>query len=613
MPAAAAAGTGGAAGGSTGPGIGDIAGVVQLVSASSLNSFGASLGFSPGTAVNHALAVDPSLVAGGYSPGAAAAPAPGGIFGATTFTQFLGGAAAGFGVGTLLGSLFGMSGKGNTIGSGVGSLAGAAIGSIFGGPLIGGIIGGAAGGLLGGLFKKKPKDAEFQLITTAAQRGGLNSIQGPFGWVGENSFKTKGWDELGLVRATAEIDRRAAAFLSEAEIAAVGNVLQTTPAKLQKEKTLDEGDFADALRDRYGTVLRTLGAGGSALERMASAPRTAEDTARVLQELLAERGAIRDLIELTGEMGEISKTVADQVTAVTETIDKLGQSTEDWGFEAGKVAEAQRRVVEEFLGMREAAEPMSETARALALLEKRFEEAAALARQVGISEAELAEAREQALVKLTEGFDEGVRRQLLGLTDPLALALEDWEKLAEQRLADARLAGANLVEVERLNAIERQKILEQYGSGLRSLIDELRFGELGGLSPTARLEDLRAEIGLAAALGDRSRFEQLARGFLEGSRGANASGAQFQADRDWVLAVAQGFLGAVPEAANGNAPVVAAIDELGQRLAVETARGNASMTAGIDRLNRQMAAMTETIARQQAALDRIAAKLARVA
>ena len=80
-----------------------------------------------------------------------------------------------------------------------------------------------------------------------------------------------------------------------------------------------------------------------------------------------------------------------------------------------------------------------------------------------------------------------------------------------------------------------------------------------------------------------------------------------------MLAVAQGFLGAVPEAANGNAPGVAAIDELGQRLAVETARGNASMTAGIDRLNRQMAAMTETIARQQAALDRIAAKLARVA
>lgn len=615
MGVPAAAGSAGGAAGS-GFGIGDVGGVGQMLSGlgglggmtGALNSFGTHLGFASGLPM-----AAPSASFVGPMP-----LAQGSIFGTTTFSQFLGGVGAGFGVGTLLGSLIGRPGLGNTIGSGVGSLAGAAIGSIIPGigTLLGGIIGGAGGGLLGSLFSKKPKDAEFQLITTPTQRGGLNSVQGPFGWVGENSFKTKGWDELGLVRATAEIDRRAAAFLSEAEIASVAAALQATPGRKQKERQLDEGDFADALRDRYGTVLRTLGAGGSALERMASAPRTAEDTARVLQELLAERGAIRDLIELTGEMGEISKTVADQVTAVTETIDKLGKSTEDWGFEAGKVAEAQRRIVEEFLGMREAAEPMSETAKALAALEKRFAESAALAREVGISEAELAAAREQALQKLAEGFDEGVRRQLLALTDPLALALEDWEKLAEQRLADARLAGANLVEVERLNALERQRIIEQAGSGLRSLIDELRFGELGGLSPTARLEDLRAEIGLAAALGDRSRFEELARPFLELSRGAFASGGQFQTDRDWVLSVAQGFLGAVPGAANGNEPVVTAISGLNEplkTLATETARGNAAMATELIALRKQVAEMTATIGRQQAALDRIAARMTRAA
>jgi hypothetical protein len=75
-----------------------------------------------------------------------------GLFGTTTFTNFLGGAGAGFGAGMFLNSLMGGNQLGGTIGSGVGSLAGAAIGSIVPGigTLLGGFLGGAGGGLFGG-------------------------------------------------------------------------------------------------------------------------------------------------------------------------------------------------------------------------------------------------------------------------------------------------------------------------------------------------------------------------------------------------------------------------------------------------------------------------------
>lgn len=75
-----------------------------------------------------------------------------------TLGGLLGGAGAGFGAGMLLNNLIGGNQTGGMVGSGLGGLAGAAIGSLIPGvgTLIGGLIGGAAGGGLGGLFGPGP-------------------------------------------------------------------------------------------------------------------------------------------------------------------------------------------------------------------------------------------------------------------------------------------------------------------------------------------------------------------------------------------------------------------------------------------------------------------------
>jgi hypothetical protein len=74
-----------------------------------------------------------------------------------TLGALLGGAGAGFGVGSLAGmgvqSLLGKTGPAPTIGAGVGAATGAAIGSIIPGigTLIGGLLGGPLGGAGGGI------------------------------------------------------------------------------------------------------------------------------------------------------------------------------------------------------------------------------------------------------------------------------------------------------------------------------------------------------------------------------------------------------------------------------------------------------------------------------
>ena len=604
MPGAARAGGLGSAG-SSGLGIGDLSGIGQMLSGGSgimggINSFGTSLGFASGLPM-----AAPSASFIGPMP-----LAQGGLFGTTTFGQFLGGAGLGFGAGTLLGSIFGMSGTGNTIGSGAGSLAGALIGSLpaIGMPIIGGLLGGALGGLLGGLFKKKPKDAEWNVLTLPAPRPGLHSVQSPFGWLGEDSFKTRAWDELTVLKAIGEIDRQAAALLSEADVARGAAALQARQPPRQKERELDEGDVADNLRARYAILLQGLGAGARPLERMSSADRTLEGTAQRLTEILAERQAVRDMIEQTGEMGQISKSVGEQVKALSEQLTKVSTATEDWGFEAEKVQAATRRMVEEFLGMREAEEPMSDTAKALAALNERFRQGASLARQYGISEAELAAARQNALDKLTEGFDEGVRRQILGIENPLELALEDWEKAAEQRLADARLIGGNIVEVERLNALERARIIEQFANqgtaglrnGLRGLLTELTASSRSPLAPETALANAETRfmaLRSQALAGDATalaQIEEAARSFLDLSRQNFASTPEFFSRFDTVVDTLRQLT-----VANDNQAMLTAM----QTTAARMGEANEELRS----LREEVAALRAQVAAQNVELRRLAA------
>jgi len=79
-------------------------------------------------------------------------------------------------------------------------------------------------------------------------------------------------------------------------------------------------------------------------------------------------------------------------------------------------------------------------------------------------------------------FNRDINDQIRAITDPVGLALEEFERGAIARVEMAKKLGADLVNVERLNALQREQVLkqaqEQSFAGLKSLIDDLDFGNL---------------------------------------------------------------------------------------------------------------------------------------
>lgn len=648
----AAAGTPTVPGGSTGFGIGDLGGIGRALSGGfdsltgAINSFGASaFGLaSGGQAAGTAASLGVAAVPGGMT-NAALSPAAGAL-GSTTLSGLLGGVGAGFGVGTLLGSLMGRPGTGNMIGSGVGSVAGAIIGSaVFGpaGTLLGGILGGGAGGFFGSLFGGgKPKKPQFGLLTMAGTEPGgpLNdsfrdgfSVESAFGNVGLSGNLTRKAEDgfvRDVVRRVAIVDDALAGLLTDSEVSRAARRLQANEATQETAKEFDPENLGDMLIDRFTHVGRAV---GISFERIAESVGTLEDAmepeevTRRMGALLEERRALKRLIDNTGEMGGIIDAVAEKVRAATETVGKLGAANDDFGFSAAGAAAAQRRLVEEMLGIREAPEALSELTKAFATLNQVFEQTAELAEQVGISEAARAAALVAGQEKIAAGYQEGIDAALLAFRDPLAASLEEQRKIAEARLRDVeaiyRESGVRITGVEELNARERARIIEQFGqqanAGLQKLRDDLVFGQLGGVAPVPAVNAQRSAFEAAAAqalaspadMAARARVAELGRLLTGTSRDTFGSSAQFQRDREMVLGTVNRLLGQHPAtlAGNDNARIVGAVQDLKPTLEAigsETARGNAYLLAEVRALNRKVADLTDQLARRDSDIHRLA-------
>jgi hypothetical protein len=154
---------------------------------STIDSFGASLGFAgsasiatpfASTAAGSAggvgtpLAIAPgaSASAGGVSASGAGAGSTGFFGSGATLSGALGAAGLGFAGGSLLASLTG----GNQLGGGIGGGLGAGVGFAVGGP-VGGIIGGLGGSLLGGLFGGEDRD--FPLVIRGFRGGSGENVR----------------------------------------------------------------------------------------------------------------------------------------------------------------------------------------------------------------------------------------------------------------------------------------------------------------------------------------------------------------------------------------------------------------------------------------------------
>lgn len=580
---------------------------------SSLFNLGASL--SGLTVFGRGLFTGPS---GRLDP-ATGTPLPGGP---GLLQQGLTGGATGFGIGSILSNLFpGALNAGNSqIGGSLGGLAGGVAGGLgaLGSTLgpFGGIIGGLLGSILGGLFgPKKPSVGPNSTAAILVGEGGALRVVGTGadngGSVDSALALARGF-ATALDRLTETLGVRIAPHLNMAgQESGLGRVMGFQAGTFGGQFNLgfwgnevSGTDAEDVVKRMLFRVLKDPRTGGfegfSADVAKAIANSTAADLEGLLSDIEFAKG-LRDLVDGLEASGDALKAVEvaardaarTQVKAITDFFDRASAL----GFQAEALS-GRDSLVQQLLDFSAKPEAVSETAKALAALGATLKVVRENAEALGVTEAEVAAAETAAKEELRKGFDEGIAQQILAIVDPVAAALAEFDKAAAQRLEEARLAGANLVEVERLNALQRQQVLEQAGAASRSSLlkfwEDITFGGLSGASPMASLEGTRASFLAAAAQGDRGRIEDLGRSLLERSRGAFASSAGFQSDLDLVRSIVEPLV-----LANDNAVVNAIYTSGGElaRLMAKSVEQQAAMRSEIEELRRDNADLKTTLQR----------------
>ena len=548
--AGGAAGAGGisAPGGLGGSGAGGV-GIADAVSLGSLFAAGQATGLGSFLA-NTALELGLGDATAGFL-GNAGLNAPFGIIGSLG-ANLLG---LGGGIGGTVGGI-----AGSFLGGGIGASLGTILG-LPGGP-VGAVIGSFLGTALGGLFGGGGRARSFGHAEVVRDPGGT------FG-VGDIATKRLGEDVL-------------------AEFGAAAQGLFNT---------LDALDGFDVLFDRIGAIiidadrqarfgLNVPGAVGTGLP---SAPHVLGASIDTDAETALIKG-VRALLE-RGDV-EASETLATVIGNTTaKTLQEFGEDLDFGVF---------------FENLDFIPEDLTEAERILEAIAEQFAAAADNAERLGLSVDKLIAKRDQALAELTEGFDDEVRLAILRFTDPVTAALDELAIAQERRVREAEALGADLVEIERLNALERQAVVERFaGAGandnLRRFLDELTFGGVSGASPTASREGLAARFEEAAALalaGDaaaRGEVVSLGTSLLESSRDVFASAGGFQDDLARVREVTEQLLGgeagsatvtALNEGFGTQASLLAElIDEMAavRRLNEKLVAQNAQLTAEIER------------------------------
>jgi len=302
---------------------------------------------------------------------------------------------------------------GGTVGSVIGGIGGA----IFGGPItagigaaIGDVVGNVVGDALGfGKSKSKIQVGTAVDLQTAQAAGFNNTVETAFGVVGLTSRSNNFGGGLGkgITNLLATIDNSIAGLLNQQQIDKVtagltkGSIGETTRISAKK---FDNEIFTVA-KDRLVTIIDSLASNNVA--------------SKLLDDIAAKQGNVEKLTARAVEIIELIKL-----------------------FD-------------------EPAEPVNSAQKALDALNQQFDRLSEAAAKLGFSVEAAENKREEALIKLTSDFNLSIRDQILAITDPVTLALESQERSAQERLDNAKTLGADLVEVERLNALERQTILEQ--------------------------------------------------------------------------------------------------------------------------------------------------------
>ena len=160
---------------------------------------------------------------------------------------------------------------------------------------------------------------------------------------------------------------------------------------------------------------------------------------------------------------------------------------------------------------------------ALKTLQEQFLATANKARSLGLDVEVLGDAFEEQAQKLKDEFEKSIDIGILEFENPLEAELQKLYDAQVDRLEEARTLGADLVEVERLNMLERQAVIEEYSQqanrviegysdDLQNFIDSITYGSSSQLSPQEQIANAEArfnELYTAAQGGDESAISDI--------------------------------------------------------------------------------------------------------
>ncbi len=161
---------------------------------------------------------------------------------------------------------------------------------------------------------------------------------------------------------------------------------------------------------------------------------------------------------------------------------------------------------------------LTKAERALSDLADTFKDVGRRAKELGLDASKVFDAFEREITRLRSEFNDRIDLDILGFTNPLDQQLQILFDTQKTRLEEARALGADLVDVERLNLLERQRLIEQFAAGAnRALIglngdveDFIQSITIGGSSQLSDADRLRAaevrfnDLLVAARGGDEA-------------------------------------------------------------------------------------------------------------
>lgn len=258
------------------------------------------------------------------------------------------------------------------------------------------------------------------------------------------------------------------------------------------------------------------------------------------------------------------------------------------------------------------AEPLSEAAAAIRQITDAFDPLIDSANRLGIATADLYAEQNRLINQLRSDYNESIDQAILAITDPLQAALNEADRVAEERLRNARDLGADLVDVERLNALERQRIIEEHNAqtnqallsanqSIEQYLTGLRSGPGSYLSSGARLANAEAEFDRLLALARGG--DVTARAGLAGAADNLLSASRDQFGSSEMFFERLGFVESTLGNLVGQSSTTTTFDNLGTTIA----QGNSTSEYQLGQVIAELKALRAAYAEQQAALDRLAA------